>query len=132
MKRQVDLFEWIMMSGLTVPAAAMSLAEPASDSVPFFSDDSEAEGPEEQGRATGQGPAEEPASGVSETQALLTVFILSYINLLNYMDRFTVAGAVFLLSPHSSQSNCTCISQRVKMRILHKAETFVKFRFSWK
>ncbi|KAM4530790.1 protein spinster homolog 1 isoform 1-T1 [Odontesthes bonariensis] len=70
----------------------MSLGEQASDSAPFFSSDSEAEGPEDQG-----GPAareEEPASGVSEVRALLTVFILCYINLLNYMDRFTVAGVL--------------------------------------
>lgn len=85
------------MSWLTVPAAAMSLGEPMSDSAPFFSDDSEAEGPEEQGSAAGQGPAEEPASGVSRIQAVLTVLILCYINLLNYMDRFTVAGAVLHL-----------------------------------
>lgn len=71
----------------------MSLGEPTSDSAPFFSDDSEAEGPEEQGAAAaGQRAQEESASGVSRVRALLTVFILCYINLLNYMDRFTVAG----------------------------------------
>lgn len=71
----------------------MSLGEQTSDSAPFFSD-SEVEGPEEQGGAAGQQPEEEPASGVSKVRALLTVFILCYINLLNYMDRFTVAGVL--------------------------------------
>lgn len=68
----------------------MSRGEPTSDSAPFFSSDSEAEGPEDQG----QRPDEESASGVSSVRALLTVFILFYINLLNYMDRFTVAGVL--------------------------------------
>ncbi|KAM3598445.1 uncharacterized protein V6R79_018090 [Siganus canaliculatus] len=71
----------------------MSLGEATSDSAPFFSDDSEAEGPEEQGRA-GVPQDQEPASGVSRVRALLTVFILCYVNLLNYMDRFTVAGVL--------------------------------------
>lgn len=71
----------------------MSLGEATSDSAPFFSDDSEAEGPEEQGGAVVQ-QDQEPASGVSRDRALLTVFILCYINLLNYMDRFTVAGVL--------------------------------------
>uniref|UniRef100_A0A8D3D907 Protein spinster homolog 1 n=1 Tax=Scophthalmus maximus TaxID=52904 RepID=A0A8D3D907_SCOMX len=71
----------------------MSPADPTSDSTPFFSDDSEAEGPEEQGGAAVP-REEEPPSGVSRVRALLTVFILCYINLLNYMDRFTVAGVL--------------------------------------
>uniref|UniRef100_A0A4W6BMA8 Protein spinster homolog 1 n=1 Tax=Lates calcarifer TaxID=8187 RepID=A0A4W6BMA8_LATCA len=54
---------------------------PRRTSAPFFSDDSEAEGPE-------------GAGGVSKVRALLTVLILCYINLLNYMDRFTVAGVL--------------------------------------
>lgn len=66
----------------------MSRGEPTADSAPFFSSDSEAEGPEDQV----QPPEEESASGVSRVRALLTVLILFYINLLNYMDRFTVAG----------------------------------------
>uniref|UniRef100_H3CLY6 Protein spinster homolog 1 n=1 Tax=Tetraodon nigroviridis TaxID=99883 RepID=H3CLY6_TETNG len=40
------------------------------------------------------GPEAEPPSGVSRKRALLTVFILCYVNLLNYMDRFTVAGVL--------------------------------------
>ncbi|KAI3359821.1 hypothetical protein L3Q82_013827, partial [Scortum barcoo] len=73
--------------------AVMSLGEPTSDSAPFFSDDSEVDGPEDQG-AAGQRSQEESASGVSRVRALLTVLILCYINLLNYMDRFTVAGVL--------------------------------------
>ncbi|XP_071784020.1 protein spinster homolog 1-like isoform X1 [Centroberyx gerrardi] len=72
----------------------MSVGEPTSDSAPFFSDDSEAEGAEELGGAAGQQAEEEPASGVSKVRAVLTVVILCYINLLNYMDRFTVAGVL--------------------------------------
>lgn len=86
----------------------MSRAEPTSDSAPLFlSDDSEVEGPEDVGVASGRrreevgaGEGREgeepgdpaPASGVSDRRALLTVLILCYVNLLNYMDRFTVAG----------------------------------------
>lgn len=70
----------------------MSRDEPTSDSTPFFSDESEVEGPEEGGGASVEREEEGPASGVSSVRALLTVFILCYINLLNYMDRFTVAG----------------------------------------
>ncbi|XP_047427354.1 protein spinster homolog 1 [Mugil cephalus] len=75
----------------------MSLGEPTSDSAPFFSSDSEAEGPEDRDRTGSQRPQEEEgesASGVSRVRALSTVFILCYINLLNYMDRFTVAGVL--------------------------------------
>ncbi|XP_056143335.1 protein spinster homolog 1 [Lampris incognitus] len=72
----------------------MSLGEPTSDLAPFFSDDSEAEGSEELGAGSGQHTEEEPASGVSDVRAKLTVTILCYINLLNYMDRFTVAGVL--------------------------------------
>lgn len=68
----------------------MSQAEPTSDSAPFFSSDSEAEGPDDQPAVQ----TEESASGVSRVRALLTVFILCYVNLLNYMDRFTVAGVL--------------------------------------
>lgn len=69
----------------------MSRGEPTSASTPFFSDESEAEGPEE-ARGGAQLPEAEPPSGVSRKRALLTVLILCYVNLLNYMDRFTVAG----------------------------------------
>ncbi|XP_056263069.1 protein spinster homolog 1 [Pseudoliparis swirei] len=77
----------------------MSLGEAAADSAPLFSDDSEAE-EAAGGGAAGGGAAgertegEEPASGVSRARALLTMFVLCYINLLNYMDRFTVAGVL--------------------------------------
>uniref|UniRef100_A0A8D0ACM6 Protein spinster homolog 1 n=1 Tax=Sander lucioperca TaxID=283035 RepID=A0A8D0ACM6_SANLU len=71
----------------------MSQGEQTSETAPFFSDDSEAE---EQGGSAAQRPPpeEESPSGVSKVRALLTVFILCYINLLNYMDRFTVAGVL--------------------------------------
>ncbi|XP_060921711.1 protein spinster homolog 1 isoform X2 [Labrus mixtus] len=74
----------------------MSLGEHTSESAPFFSDDSEAEGQDERGTGDGvaQQTQEESASGVSRVRALLTVFTLCYINLLNYMDRFTVAGVL--------------------------------------
>lgn len=76
-----------------IRSGAMSRGEPTSDSTPFFSDESEAEGPEEtRGGNLSQRPEVEPPSGVSRKRALLTVLILCYVNLLNYMDRFTVAG----------------------------------------
>ncbi|XP_022071461.2 protein spinster homolog 1 isoform X1 [Acanthochromis polyacanthus] len=68
----------------------MSQAEPTSDSAPLFSSDSEAEGPDDQPAVQ----TEESSSGVSRVRALLTVLILCYVNLLNYMDRFTVAGVL--------------------------------------
>uniref|UniRef100_A0A8C2WCG0 Protein spinster homolog 1 n=1 Tax=Cyclopterus lumpus TaxID=8103 RepID=A0A8C2WCG0_CYCLU len=47
------------------------------------------------GGAVAQRTAEEESpSGVSKARALLTVLVLCYINLLNYMDRFTVAGVL--------------------------------------
>ncbi|MED6295350.1 Protein spinster 1 [Characodon lateralis] len=70
----------------------MPLGEHMSDSAPFFSSDNETEPLE--GAAERQREEEESASGVSRVRALLTVFILCYINLLNYMDRFTVAGVL--------------------------------------
>ncbi|XP_072298840.1 protein spinster homolog 1 isoform X2 [Eucyclogobius newberryi] len=69
----------------------MSL-EHTSDSAPFLSDDSESEAPDET-RVEPNGDGESP-SGVSPRRAVLTVLILCYINLLNYMDRFTVAGVL--------------------------------------
>lgn len=85
---------------LLSPASIMSRAETMSDTVPFFSDDSETEPQEDGGSSTvAQGPQEEQPSGVSKVRALLTVFILCYINLLNYMDRFTVAGTGFYQRP---------------------------------
>ncbi|KAG7505859.1 spinster-like 1 [Solea senegalensis] len=85
----------MVKSSLTHPPVAdMSQDEPTSDTAPFFSDDSEAEAQEQHGGAVDQRQEEAPASGVSGVRALLTVLILSYINLLNYMDRFTVAGVL--------------------------------------
>lgn len=78
----------------------MSRAEPTSDSAPLFlSDDSEVDGPGDVAVVSGwrreevEEPGDQlPASGVSDRRALLIVLILCYVNLLNYMDRFTVAG----------------------------------------
>ncbi|XP_066577914.1 protein spinster homolog 1 [Amia ocellicauda] len=70
----------------------MSLSDPMSDTAPFLSlpGDTEEEGPAQRGEEQ----EEEPASGVSNRRALLTVVVLFYVNLLNYMDRFTVAGVL--------------------------------------
>ncbi|XP_056432296.1 protein spinster homolog 1 isoform X1 [Gadus chalcogrammus] len=67
----------------------MSLSDPVGDTTHFLSDDSEGEEP---GARPGQ--EEESPSGVSVNRARLTVAVLFYINLLNYMDRFTVAGVL--------------------------------------
>ncbi|XP_068605499.1 protein spinster homolog 1 [Brachionichthys hirsutus] len=71
----------------------MFSGEPTSESAPFLSDESEAE--EHAGVVANQQPEEEePGSGVSRVRAAATVAILCYVNLLNYMDRFTVAGVL--------------------------------------
>ncbi|KAL4658363.1 hypothetical protein GN956_G3076 [Arapaima gigas] len=70
----------------------MSLMDPSSDSVPFFSDDDEEEVTSE---SESSRPVEESASGVTPKRAYAIVAVLCYINLLNYMDRFTVAGTAF-------------------------------------
>ncbi|XP_055007169.1 protein spinster homolog 1 [Boleophthalmus pectinirostris] len=75
-------------------------AERASDSAPFLSDDSESEAQDET-RAEPQG---ESLSGVSSRRSFITVLILCYINLLNYMDRFTVA------EPHLVFGAITCVT----------------------
>uniref|UniRef100_W5K770 Protein spinster homolog 1 n=1 Tax=Astyanax mexicanus TaxID=7994 RepID=W5K770_ASTMX len=75
----------------------MSLADPTSDTTPFFSDDAEGEGSsdKDEGPSPQQQQQEEDSpSGLSKTRAFLTVGVLCYINLLNYMDRFTVAGVL--------------------------------------
>uniref|UniRef100_A0A8C9SVV7 Protein spinster homolog 1 n=1 Tax=Scleropages formosus TaxID=113540 RepID=A0A8C9SVV7_SCLFO len=79
-------------------------ADGACDSAPFFSDDDdddEGAGESEGGRRRraaeedGVGAAEgECPSGVSPRRAGFIVAVLCYINLLNYMDRFTVAGVL--------------------------------------
>lgn len=72
----------------------MSLIDPPSDTTPFFSDDNEGEGSNERREGSSSHQEAEPASGVSNKRAMLTVAVLCYINLLNYMDRFTVAGVL--------------------------------------
>ena len=66
----------------------MSLSDSVGDTTHFLSDDSEGEEP---GARPGQEEEESP-SGISVNRARLIVVVLCYINLLNYMDRFTVAG----------------------------------------
>lgn len=75
-------------------AAVMSRTDVSADTTPFFSDDYEGEGLADNGVGSPKPEEEEdePASGVSDKRAILTVIVLCYINLLNYMDRFTVAG----------------------------------------
>ncbi|XP_062875021.1 protein spinster homolog 1 [Trichomycterus rosablanca] len=86
----------------------MSLLDPSSDTTPFFSDDNEGEGTDEKLDGPAHHQEVESASGVSNKRALLTVAVLCYINLLNYMDRFTVAGVLpdieqfFLISDGTS------------------------------
>ncbi|XP_037545088.1 protein spinster homolog 1, partial [Nematolebias whitei] len=71
------------------------MGEHTPDSAPILSSDSEADVPDDHdGVAAQQQQEEEFASGVSQVRAVLTVLILCYINLLNYMDRFTVAGVL--------------------------------------
>uniref|UniRef100_A0A4W4E3C3 Protein spinster homolog 1 n=2 Tax=Electrophorus electricus TaxID=8005 RepID=A0A4W4E3C3_ELEEL len=72
----------------------MSLVDPTSDTTPFFSDDNEGEGSAKKRDGPLHHQEEDSASGVSNKRALLTVVVLCYINLLNYMDRFTVAGVL--------------------------------------
>ncbi|XP_048089892.1 protein spinster homolog 1 [Alosa alosa] len=70
------------------------MADPSADSTPFFSDDVEGDESGEAGPESESPQEEEPASGVSNCRAKLTVGVLCLINLLNYMDRFTVAGVL--------------------------------------
>ncbi|XP_062382671.1 protein spinster homolog 1 isoform X2 [Sardina pilchardus] len=70
------------------------MADPSADTTPFFSDDVEGEESGEAGEESEQPQEEEPASGVSDCRAKMTVGVLCLINLLNYMDRFTVAGVL--------------------------------------
>uniref|UniRef100_A0A672RN30 Protein spinster homolog 1 n=1 Tax=Sinocyclocheilus grahami TaxID=75366 RepID=A0A672RN30_SINGR len=72
----------------------MSRTDVSADTTPFFSDDNEGEGPTDNGVVSPQPEEEESASGVSDRRAKVTVIVLCYINLLNYMDRFTVAGVL--------------------------------------
>lgn len=77
----------------------MSFADPTADTTPFFSDDAEGEGSSDKDEGPSpqqqqQQEEEDSPSGLSKTRAFLTVGVLCYINLLNYMDRFTVAGVL--------------------------------------
>ncbi|XP_076853082.1 protein spinster homolog 1 [Brachyhypopomus gauderio] len=73
----------------------MSREDPTSDTTPFFSDDNDGEVSAVNREAPERHQEEEEsASGVSNKRALLTVVVLCYINLLNYMDRFTIAGVL--------------------------------------
>lgn len=74
-----------------VCTATMSFPEANTDTTPFFSDEEE-ERTDIKEEAPSNEPDAECASGVSNKRALMTVAVLCYINLLNYMDRFTVAG----------------------------------------
>uniref|UniRef100_A0A8C5E8M8 Protein spinster homolog 1 n=1 Tax=Gouania willdenowi TaxID=441366 RepID=A0A8C5E8M8_GOUWI len=72
-------------------------ADQPSDVAPFFSTDSEVEANDDDEDTDGRHGSQEgaePASGISSKRAFITVLILCYINLLNYMDRFTVAGVL--------------------------------------
>ncbi|RXN38626.1 spinster -like protein [Labeo rohita] len=79
---------------LDMEDAVMSRTDVSADTTPFFSDDTEGEGPTDNGVGSPQSEEEEPVSGVSDRRAKVTVAVLCYINLLNYMDRFTVAGVL--------------------------------------
>lgn len=81
----------LSLSLCVVCPAAMSFINPPTDTTPIFSDD-EGEGTDIKGEGQSNHPEAECASGVSSKRALMTVTVLCYINLLNYMDRFTVAG----------------------------------------
>ncbi|KAI4902260.1 hypothetical protein NFI96_020304, partial [Prochilodus magdalenae] len=72
----------------------MSLVDPTSDTTPFFSDEAEGEGSAEKDEGPSPRQEEDSPSGLSFWRAHLTVGVLCYINLLNYMDRFTVAGVL--------------------------------------
>ncbi|KAA0705879.1 Protein spinster -like protein 1 [Triplophysa tibetana] len=69
------------------------MVDASADTTPFFSDDNEEEGPTNNGVVPSP-EEEESASGVSDRRAILTVAVLCFVNLLNYMDRFTVAGVL--------------------------------------
>lgn len=77
----------------------MSFVEPTTDTTPFFSDDEE-KGTDIKGDGQSNEPDAVSASGVSNKRAHMTVAVLCYINLLNYMDRFTVAGIFMHIHMH--------------------------------
>lgn len=76
----------------TLISSSAAMGEHTPDSAPILSSDSEAEAPDDHDGVAPRHQQEEFASGVSRVRAVLTILILCYINLLNYMDRFTVAG----------------------------------------
>ncbi|XP_044870477.1 protein spinster homolog 1-like [Mauremys mutica] len=69
---------------------------PHPDAAPFLSqaDETEEEAVEEGSRAGGGQPevGVQTVTGISYPRSVMIVAVLCYINLLNYMDRFTVAG----------------------------------------
>lgn len=77
--------------------AAMSFVQPTTDTTPFFSDD-DGEGTDTKNEEQSDQPEAECTSGVSNRRAFMTVIVLCYVNLLNYMDRFTVAGLYYSTS----------------------------------
>lgn len=81
---------WFIFHLCLLPAVVMTDA--SADTTPFFSDDNEEEGPTHNGAVPSTPEDEESPSGVSDRRAKLTVAVLCFVNLLNYMDRFTVAG----------------------------------------
>lgn len=77
------------------PRTAATMTDPSSDTTPFLSDDPmEGEEPNGVGAEPELPEQEEPASGVSDRRAKMIVGVLCLVNLLNYMDRFTVAGVL--------------------------------------
>uniref|UniRef100_A0A452GYS0 Protein spinster homolog 1 n=1 Tax=Gopherus agassizii TaxID=38772 RepID=A0A452GYS0_9SAUR len=69
---------------------------PHPDAAPFLSqaDETEADAAEGGSRADGGQPevGVHSVTGISYSRSVMIVAVLCYINLLNYMDRFTVAG----------------------------------------
>ncbi|XP_053219719.1 protein spinster homolog 1 isoform X1 [Podarcis raffonei] len=82
--------------GFFLPLAMASQRQPYVDTAPILTqaDDTEEEGKD--GLQTGHEEEEEvqTLTGISSTRAGFIVGVLCFVNLLNYMDRFTVAGVL--------------------------------------